>query len=223
MDDEPDDIMLYEHDATAIEPDPELYGGEHDAHAMEASTPNNGIIHQPIAIDHPAFSDLRGASISASTAHAYIKVYNALIERNAWLDIQNAASLDKQLMTYIQGRHRDSARPAALNNVLNCIYCLLLIHPYLNAHIAGSKRLMTKWKNSSAQKSAIPLLQPFEHAFHLVQHPKRKAVHIRHNTVSTSGLPEIHRTQTTIQGRCDPPRQCTAGTLAIARHCLRSP
>lgn len=61
--------------------------------------------------------------------------------------------------------HRDSERPASLNNVRNGIYCLLLIHLHLNNQIAGTKQLLTKWKIISVQNSAIPLPHPFAQAY----------------------------------------------------------
>lgn len=124
-----------------------------------------GTKHHAITIDHLAFSDLLGASMSSSMAHAYIKGYNTLIGFSALLYMQNPAALDRHLMAFIQDLHRHSSMPATLNSVRNGIYCVLLIHPHLISQVSGSKRILTKWKNSSAKKSATPLLQPFAHSF----------------------------------------------------------
>lgn len=77
--------------------------------------------------------------------------------------MQTLVVWDRKFMDYIQASHRESSRPMILNKVRNVVYCLLLIHPHLNSWIVGTKRVFLKWKNSTIQKSAISLLQPFAH------------------------------------------------------------
>lgn len=66
----PDDVMIYEYDGPGTELEAQIYGDIDIVQAVKAFTTSTGRMQQPTIFDHPAFSDLRGASISASTAHA---------------------------------------------------------------------------------------------------------------------------------------------------------
>lgn len=59
--------------------------------AANALIPATDIALQPLTTEHPAFSYLLSVNISVSTAHAYIKEYNARIGANTTLHIQNPA------------------------------------------------------------------------------------------------------------------------------------
>lgn len=83
--------------------------------AANLFTPATGMALELITIGHPAFSDLRSASIVASTAHAYIKGYNTLRRGNATLDIKNPGLMDGQLMAYVQAIYRAFNRPGRMN------------------------------------------------------------------------------------------------------------
>lgn len=79
MSDEPDQIILNKHDGHRIEPDRELHGYRPIIHAVEALLPKNGTSWPPRTMSHTLFSDLHVASITASTAHIYVKGYYKLI------------------------------------------------------------------------------------------------------------------------------------------------
>lgn len=160
-----DDVIISENDRQGPEQDATLWDENDTIQPVNILSSYPLASGKPIIIKHPAFSDLRSASIATSTKHTYVKGYNALIADVATLDLQAPSVLDKQLKAYMQMSHRGSARPATLSKVRNGTYCLLLMQSHLNNQIVATKKLLLKWKNSTIHKSAIPLLQPFEHAF----------------------------------------------------------
>lgn len=160
-----DNVFLFEGDRHEMDTNAAIWDENDTVQPVKTPCSHTRASGKPITIEHTAFKDLRGASITEFTAHAHIKGYNALIAGMGTLDSQTPGVMRKQFMAYVQTSHRGSTRLATLNKVRNGIYCLLLIHSHLNSQMLGTKKLLFKWKKRTIQKSAITLIQPFGHAF----------------------------------------------------------
>lgn len=75
-DNEPVEVILYEDDAPGMEPETELCDHNDFAEGINSHIAKKNAANEPITINHPAFSYLRGHCISTSTAQAYINGYN---------------------------------------------------------------------------------------------------------------------------------------------------
>lgn len=139
-----DDVILYEYDTSEMDNDTELRTDQNLAQVHNAQINVKNAAKNHVTINRLTFTDLRGTSISASAAHAYVKGYNLLISKNPALKLKILTALYRHPTSYIIVNYRKSSRPAETNKVCNGIYSLLLINPHLKGQLTVVKRLLHK-------------------------------------------------------------------------------